>query len=143
NGSFSYTAPANFAGDDWFSYTVSDGDAHSSTAWVVIHVTNNAPVVNESIAYYVVHDHTLTVPDYYHSGVLNGYASDDDGDTLTVVALDDDPDEVGVAHPTTEGGSITMQADGSYVYTPPANWTGDDTLTFTVSDSITTVTRTL
>lgn len=35
---------------------------------------------------------------------------------------------------TTQGGTVTINADGSFTYTPPAGFTGDDTFTYTLTD---------
>jgi hypothetical protein len=51
--------------------------------------------------------------------------SDADGDTLTVVAG---------TFATAQGGSVTINADGSYVYTPAPNFNGTDSFNYTVSD---------
>jgi hypothetical protein len=62
--------------------------------------------------------------------------SEDDG----VLANDNDPDgglhvnEIGVTLTTDQGGEIAFGADGSYVYAPPAGFSGRDTVTFTVDD---------
>ncbi|WP_303461978.1 Ig-like domain-containing protein, partial [Shewanella sp. 3_MG-2023] len=50
---------------------------------------------------------------------------DVDGDDLTVTAG---------TFTTTQGGTIVIAADGSYTYTPPLNFTGVDTVEYTVSD---------
>jgi Ca2+-binding RTX toxin-like protein len=39
NGTFTYTPDSTFAGDDTFTYTISDGDGGFSTATVVLHVS--------------------------------------------------------------------------------------------------------
>ena len=39
---------------------------------------------------------------------------------------------------TPRGGTFTLQADGSFTYAPPANYTGQDTFSFRVSDGVTT-----
>ncbi len=36
---------------------------------------------------------------------------------------------------TTQGGSIMISADGSFMYTPPAGFTGNDTYTYTLNDA--------
>ena len=36
---------------------------------------------------------------------------------------------------TTQGGSIMISADGSFMYTPPAGFTGSDTYTYTLNDA--------
>ncbi|HLM60990.1 MAG TPA: Ig-like domain-containing protein, partial [Pyrinomonadaceae bacterium] len=39
---------------------------------------------------------------------------------------------------TANGGLVTMQTDGTFVYTPPANFTGSDTFTYTATDGTAT-----
>ncbi|MFM2119809.1 MAG: hypothetical protein RL722_1277, partial [Pseudomonadota bacterium] len=50
-------------------------------------------------------------------------ASDSDGDTVTYAKADDP------SH-----GSVTVNANGSYTYTPTANYNGSDSFSYTVSD---------
>ena len=40
-------------------------------------------------------------------------------------------------------GTITVSADGSFDYTPPTDWTGDDEFDITISDAITSITVTI
>jgi hypothetical protein len=141
NGSFVYTPPANFVGDDWFSYTVSNANGDSSTATCVIHVTNTPPTANPP-SYYASQNTTLNVPSGVNMLTLVQYGHDDDGDALSVVAINGDAANLGSATATSQGGSVTAHADGTFSYTPPANWTGDDTFTFTLSDGFDTVTVT-
>ena len=56
-------------------------------------------------------------------GVL-GNDVDLDGDPLTATLVS------GPAH-----GTLTFNPDGSFVYTPDANYSGPDSFTYTVSDS--------
>ena len=51
--------------------------------------------------------------------------TDADGDALTVVAG---------TFATAQGGSVTINADGSYVYTPAPNFSGTDSFNYTVND---------
>ncbi|MCQ4349147.1 Ig-like domain-containing protein [Pseudomonas stutzeri] len=44
---------------------------------------------------------------------------------------------------TAQGGSIVIAADGSYIYTPPADFHGTDTVDYTVTDGSLTDTATL
>ena len=59
--------------------------------------------------------------------VLNAFveATDPDGDTLTFSVA---------ASNTTSNGTLVMNADGSYVYTPNADFVGSDSFTYTVTD---------
>lgn len=59
-------------------------------------------------------------------GVL-GNDTDADGDTLTVA----DPR---TAAPTGQGGTVTLNSDGSFSYTPPAGFTGEDSFGYSATD---------
>jgi VCBS repeat-containing protein len=120
NGAFAYTPAANFNGTDSFTYRASDGTAPSNPATVTITVTaaNDAPVAAAD-AYTTAEDTALTVA---APGVL-GNDSDPDGDTLTAVLVS------GPSH-----GTLTLQADGSFIYTPAVNFNGSDSFTYQASD---------
>src|SRR5262249_58120311 len=112
NGSFSYTPSANYNGPDSFSYKVSDGSLDSNVATVLLTVNpvNDFPTANND-SYVVAEDNVLTVAAL---GVLAN-DSDVDGDTLTASL---------VSSPT--HGSLAFNADGSFTYTPNANYNGTD-----------------
>jgi hypothetical protein len=67
-------------------------------------------------------------------GVLGNDSDPDVGDVLTVSASD--PTSV-------EGGSVSVAADGSYTYDPPAGFVGSDSFGYTVSDGSLTDTATV
>lgn len=139
SGNFAYTPPANFIGYDWFSFTVSDG-AITSTAYVNIEVVDQAPVINNSPSYSVQAGQTLYVPDMMiNVGLLHSaYVSDPDDDALTIVRVNDDADAVGDTVYDAAGNALTVQADGSFVFTAAANFSGDFTFTAEISDGILT-----
>jgi VCBS repeat-containing protein len=120
NGSFIYTPNANFNGTDTFTYTANDGFLDSNTATVTITVTpvNDAPAAVDD-AYTTDEDTALSIA---APGVL-GNDSDVDGDFLSSVQ---------VTGPTS--GTLTLNADGSFTYTPAANFNGTDTFTYTAND---------
>ncbi len=123
NGSFSYTPAANYNGPDSFSYTANDGTTSSAPATVAIMVTAvNDPPVAVNDAYTTAEDTALTPP---APGVL-GNDTDPDGPSLTATlgALP--------AH-----GTVTLNANGSFSYTPAANYNGPDTFTYTANDGTT------
>ena len=59
---------------------------------------------------------------------------DAESDPLTVVEVQGAPGNVGIPVVTAELGTVTMNEDGTFVYTPPAAWTGTDTFTYKVND---------
>src|SRR4030095_14819285 len=113
---YSYTPAANYNGPDSFTYTVSDGHGGNNTYTVSITVNpvNDAPTAsNVSVT---------TNEDTAKSGTLP-LATDVEGAPVTY-ALEDD-----ASH-----GSVTVNGDGTYTYTPAANYNGSDSFTYTVSD---------
>ena len=123
NGSFTYTPAQNFFGQDSFTYKANDGTADSNTVTVSITVNavNDAPVVaNDS---YTTNEDTVLVVTALQ-GVL---ANDTDVDTIPteLVALQ----LTGPAH-----GTLTLNPNGSFTYTPSANYFGSDSFTYKVND---------
>jgi VCBS repeat-containing protein len=123
DGSFSYTPDPGFFGEDTFTYKASDGLAHSAAATVTITVEegpNSAPTaVNDD--YTMQQDETLTVS---APGVLDN-DSDPDGDPLTAV-LETNP----------ANGTVTLNPDGSFTYTPDTGFSGQDTFTYQAYDGL-------
>ena len=141
----SYTPASAYSGPDPLSITVNDqgstgvGLAQSASAAVAITVTNPPPAVGAVNFSGAVGNTTFGVgttpsqPSTHTSGSVLSNSSDADGDTLSAVA--------GTIS-TGAGGSVSMNSDGTFVYSPPAGFTGSDTFAFQVSDGTTTVTGT-
>ncbi|MCD6473786.1 MAG: tandem-95 repeat protein, partial [Thermoplasmata archaeon] len=135
NGTITYIPDENYYGYDEFSYTIKDDDgATSNVAYVNITVNplNDAPVANDD-NYTTDEDTTLVID---APGVLAN-DNDVDGDALTAV-LTSNPSH----------GSLTFNSDGSFVYTPNANYYGTDSFTYKAYDgtnysNIATVTITI
>jgi VCBS repeat-containing protein len=120
NGSFTYTPNANFNGTDSFTYRANDGAANSNTATVTITVNavNDAPVANPDT--YTTNENTaLTIA---APGVLAN-DTDIEGNPLTAVL---------VAGPVS--GTLTLNSNGSFTYTPNAGFSGVDTFTYRATD---------
>jgi VCBS repeat-containing protein len=120
DGSFIYTPAADYNGSDSFSYRASDGTVESSPATVAITVSavNDTPTAAAD-AYTTSEDTALAVA---APGVLAN-DSDPDGNQLSV-ALGSGPSH----------GSIALDANGSFIYTPTGNFNGSDSFTYRASD---------
>ncbi|MDO8964176.1 MAG: Ig-like domain-containing protein [Coriobacteriia bacterium] len=119
--SFSFSPLSeHWSGDIPIIYRAYDGIFYSNTATITIHVVpvNDSPMAQQDAAS-GVEDTTLTVA---APGVLAN-DSDPKGDALTAEIVSGPPN-----------GDVTLNADGSYVYRPDADWNGRDSFSYRVSD---------
>ena len=116
DGSFTYTPTAGFSGNDSFTYTVTDVDNETDNAQVSITVTANVlPVANAD---------TFTVDE-------NEELTDDV--SINDTGLDDTP--VTFAEQTgPSNGTLDFNSDGSFTYTPNADFFGSDGFTYSIAD---------
>ncbi|MBA2692152.1 MAG: tandem-95 repeat protein [Rubrobacter sp.] len=147
DGTFVYTPDdPDFFGEDEFTYKADDrrGNANLSDETTVTITVENAPdnpVANNdpenAEAYEVNEDGTLTV------NAANGLiANDTDADNLTgpanagLTVADKDGDASGIQPETAPTkGSLTLNANGSFTYTPNANFNGSDSFTYKAKDA--------
>jgi len=118
-----FTPDVGYTGPASFTYTISDGNGGTAEATVNVTVnaaepTNAAPVAladsystNEDVALAVV-----------GPGVL-GNDTDGDNNPLTATLV------TGPSH-----GELTLNADGSFTYTPNANYNGTDSFAYRAND---------
>ncbi len=133
DGTFSYTPAADYLGSDSFTYTTTDGEDFSNTATVTLNVVTQAISVTPP-TYSTPHDQQLFA-DAGDNPTLLDDASDVTGATLSITSVNGNAANVGQAVILASGGSVTVQSDGSFVYTPVAGYVGSDSFTFTASDS--------
>ena len=122
NGSFSYTPDANYHGSDSFSYRASDGalSSLSTAVSLTVNSVNDLPITLAD-AYSTDHDTPLIVS---QPGVL-GNDTDADADLLTATLVG------GPAH-----GVLSLNANGSFSYTPNPAYTGPDTFSYRAGDGV-------
>ncbi|HEX2747886.1 MAG TPA: cadherin-like domain-containing protein, partial [Verrucomicrobiales bacterium] len=133
DGTFLYTPAANYNGPDSFTYHATDGTSPSNIATVALTVTsvNDAPVGIADGPYTTTEDTPLTVP--AATGVL---ANDTDVENQALTAT--------IVAPSTNG-TVALNANGGFTFTPAANFAGQTTFTYRATDgsaqsAITTVT---
>ena len=116
---------------DTFTYTVQDPNDATSTGNVTITITgeNETPIANDDIA-------TTLTNTPVAINVL-GNDSDPDGTPLNIFPLP-------FTTTSTAGGSVsTGNSLNTLVYSPPLDFTGDDTFEYTITDGRATVTATV
>ena len=114
DGSFTYTPTTGYYGPDSFTYQACNAELCSTTATSRLTVTQLAPVATGD-SYNVQKNVTLSVAG---PGVL-GNDTDPNGLALhTVLGAD------------VTNGTLTLNSDGSFDYTPDADYTGADSFTY-------------
>jgi predicted chitinase len=117
DGTFSYTADCLFTGTDTFTYVANDGKANSNTATVTITVLGpNLPPLAFDDVVDVKENGSIRIDPTANDWDING----DDLKALLVC---------GPSH-----GSLSLNTDGTYTYTPDANWYGLDGFTYQAYD---------
>ena len=115
DGGFTYD-PQGFAGTETFLYQTSDGDAISEPTAVTL-IVNTAPeTVSDS---YTLAEDVVLSPSVA-DGVL---ANDIDVDGNTLRAILESP---------TSNGELVLNDDGTFAYTPNANYHGSDSFSYRV-----------
>ena len=116
DGSWTFTPAADWHGSVAFGFDVSDGTVSTpNTASLSVNPVNDAPVAS---------DDSLSGDE---DSVISG----------NVLANDNDVDSAGLTANLVTGpahGTLVLNADGSFAYTPDANWHGSDSFTYLVSD---------
>lgn len=120
SGAITYTPNADANGTDTFVLTVSDGNGGTATQTVTVNI---APV-NDAPRPDAENTDSLTIAEDTSGPIVIAY-TDVDGDDVTATLKTD------VAH-----GTLSANADGTYTYTPDADFNGTDALVYTVSDGI-------
>ncbi|MEH6657861.1 Ig-like domain-containing protein [Leeuwenhoekiella marinoflava] len=117
DGSFTYTPPSNFTGEDTFEYTLCDAltPVNCSSATVTITVTGSDPVALDD-AYETTENSTFKINNYLEN--------DEVIDNATVTELD----------LTGTKGTAVLNDNGSISYTAPNGFAGEDTFTYTLCD---------
>ncbi|MEM0986410.1 MAG: Ig-like domain-containing protein [Pseudomonadota bacterium] len=129
NGTLTIDPDANFDGDVAFTYTISDGDlTDQADVTVSINGLNDIPVAN---------DDTGTVAED-SSGSVDVLANDEDadGDELSVSAI---AGQAVIAGTTVDVGNalVTLESNGTLTVAPDADFTGDLSFGYAVTDGIT------
>ncbi|TMO83078.1 Ig-like domain-containing protein [Pseudoalteromonas spongiae] len=111
-----YTPEANFNGTAIITYTIDDGTGlvDSASVTVAVRDVNDSPAAANDVA-------SLDEDTSTNINVLSN-DSDIDGDSLSVASA------------TASSGEVSINPDNTLTYIPEANFNGDVTITYTISD---------
>ena len=118
DGTFTYMPNSGFTGTDTFTYTICDDDG-CDTATVTIIVTGE-PQQQPPVA---INDNTSTTEGQPVTINVTGNDQQTDGDAF---AID--------SYTQPANGTVVLNADGTFTYTPNSGFTGTDTFTYTICD---------
>jgi len=134
-----YEPKANFHGEDFFTYTITDsnGDSTTGTVTVTVNPVNDRPTTQrQTITHDILEDSVLVVPASDPDTML------DPGYDLDHALLDAAGNPVGgtlsanvVSFPTSAEGSLTFDpVTGAYEFTPAPGFTGVTSFTYELFD---------
>ncbi len=123
DGTLTYTPAQDFVGQDSFNYTVTDADGDTSMATVTVEVT--AIIDNQPSA--VADTVTTSEESALTLAAVDLLSNDDLGDAPTTIT--------NVDVNSANGGTIVDNGDGTYTYTPAAEFFGQDTFNYTITDA--------
>ena len=127
NGTWTFTPTADWNGAVSFSFNVDDGTTTTAnTAALVVDATNDAPAVIAVDLGNIAEDNSRLIT---QADLLAG-ATDLDGDTLSAVTL----------AITSGSGVLIDNANGTWTFTPTADWNGAVSFSFNVDDGTTITT---
>ncbi|MBE2224870.1 MAG: tandem-95 repeat protein, partial [Anaerolineae bacterium] len=124
DGTFTYTPDTGFDGVDTFTYQAQDDGVGSllsnvATVYITVTGTNDAPTAVDDPDYATTEETPLFV------------------DVPGVLSNDTDPENNNLEaflNSRPGNGALTLNADGSFIYTPTLNFAGTDTFTYYVLD---------
>jgi hypothetical protein len=154
DGTYTFTPAFNFTGVVTVPYTIADNQANAAidTAVLRITVSPNTGISNSVIAN---NDENTTLMNTAVSSTLFGNDADPQSNAFTVTSFQYDTDGDGIADangtigaavniagvtstglPVTNAGSIIINADGTYTFTPANDFTGSIDAPYTITDAL-------
>ncbi|MEM7104478.1 MAG: Ig-like domain-containing protein, partial [Bacteroidota bacterium] len=129
DGSFTYTPDPDYSGPDQFIYEVCDGisSCDYATVYIVVGPRNDPPIAIDDI------NNTLVNIPVGGQVLTNDY--DPNGDIINVTEVNGNPVQPSGTTVSTPNGSVTINEDGTYTYTPNPGYLGTDQFTYTVCDN--------
>ena len=117
DGTFTYTPPQDYIGEDSFEYTMCDNAStpNCSTATVNITITAASPVAADD-SYETQENKVLRISTFTNNDELL--------DNATVASINTDG----------TSGTVVLGANGAITYTPQSNFAGEDSFTYTICD---------
>ncbi len=139
DGSYTFTPAADFHGSVDMPYTICDNGIPVVCTNAILHIdvlldlngpANDAPIAGDDFNYTNI-----------NTAVNGSFINNDSDPNANPVSLNGTTIVPGGAHiaigaavATAKGGTLQYYTDGTYLYTPPSNYTGPDNVAYTICD---------
>jgi hypothetical protein len=139
DGSYTFTPATDFHGSIDAPYTICDNGIPVACTNAILHidvlvdlngVANDAPIAGDDFNYTNI-----------NTPVNGSFINNDSDPNVNPISLNGTTIVAGGAHTaigaavaTAKGGTVQYYADGTYLYTPPSNYTGPDNVAYTICD---------
>jgi len=132
DGSYEYTPNADYIGDDEFEYEVCTDEITPICGTAKMYITivedmNGAPFAGDD--FFVVNEND---DNYFGNIASNDYDTDGGTCAFTLINTADNTTENTMT--TEKGATVTLNADGTFTYTPEAGYIGADAFCYTITD---------
>ncbi|APG59408.1 HYR domain-containing protein [Christiangramia salexigens] len=135
-GEITYTPNANFEGNDSFTYTVKDLDTQESnlaTVSITVNPVNDKPLAVDDINN--TDEDVILIVDATNGVLANDSDLDSDPLSVSSFTINGITYPAGTVATVPEEGSLQIDTDGSYIFTPFQDFTGDfPVVVYTISD---------
>lgn len=121
-GTISYIPPTDYTGSDSFNYIIQDSYGLTGFGTVSININNSLPITNPDFYLNLVLNNNLIVGT--PGLMINDY--DPDGDSISVIS--------GTLS-SLQGGTVSVNSNGSFNYQPPTNYLGQDIFGYVIQDT--------
>ena len=121
DGSLTYTPPTDYVGEDKFEYTITTPEGKKDSANVIIIVTAPAELETKAV------DDEFEI---YDDEIAEGSITINDINTIGKIIINTTP----VDAPS--NGTVVINPDGTIVYTPNPNFSGVDSFSYQINNSI-------
>jgi len=123
NGTYTYTPALGYAGPDTFQYSIEDDGVPIATDTATVFIEVLTLGVNTTIANADTAGTEVNIP-VIGNVLANDFDPEGDNQLVTNTGT----------FPSIQGGSITIAADGSFTFTPPTDFKGEDTFEYFIID---------
>jgi len=133
DGGFSYANDSSAATTDSFTYRANNGTSSSAIATVTFVINADTPPVAAADTFNLTSATAIaliTAP-----GVLGNDTRNNANIVSYGASTGNEQTTVGAGTATARGGSIVLNSDGGFAYSPPSNFTGSDTFKYVIRNS--------